>query len=146
MKPIILVLAATLSALIATPALAADDCKVGSTGPGGEPIIADIALDLASGARLDPAVLPERASGVMCRRASLVPRPEDVRVLIEWRVAFAIHDWGTRALWIMVRAGTLDVTVTNGKLNAREKAAVKEWREAAQLRYVLAVAATRAAQ
>ena len=140
MRPKWFVLAVGLSALICFPARAAEQCKVGSTAADGQPRYTDISLDLASSAKLDPSVLPEGSSAVMCRRTSIVPRPEDVRVLSEWGVAFGIVEPGPRALWISVNAGIVEVTVDNGKLKASEKAAVKEWREAAQLHYFLALA------
>ena len=125
---------------MASPALAAEQCKVVSTGADGQLKFTDISLDLAGGAELDPAALPERPSGVMCRRPSIVPRPGDERVLIEWGLSFGIAEEGPRALWIWARAGSLQFKIDNGKLNAREKAALKRWREAAQLRYRVALA------
>lgn len=140
MKLVLFLAAAALCFVIASPVLAAEQCKVASTGADGRPRFTDISLDLEGGAELDPAALPERPSGVMCRRSSIVPRPGDERVLIEWGLSFGIVEDGPRALWIWARAGTLRFKIDNGRLNAREKVALKRWREAAQLRYRLALA------
>src|SRR4029453_17186745 len=136
MRAIKTVLAAGLFILTISPAQA-DDCMAASPSETGGQTNTPINLDLASEARLDPALLPARASAVMCPHPSIVPRPGDERVLAEWRVAFGIKEPGPRALWISARAGTLQITVEGGELSATERAAVDRWLEAAQLRFVL---------
>ena len=140
MKLVPFLAAAALCLFIASPALAEEQCKVASKDAQGRLLFTDISLDLAGGAELDPAALPERPYGVMCRRPSIVPLPGDERVLIEWGLSFGIVEDGPRALWIWARAGTLQFKIDDGKLNGREKAALKRWREAAQLRYRAALA------
>jgi len=64
----------------------------------------------------------------------------DVRVLIEWSVAFGIVEEGPRALWIWARAGRLQTTVDHGELSVAESAAVNAWLETAQARFDAALA------
>lgn len=128
--------AATSIAFLASPAYA-ERCMTASTSADGAPINTPILVDLASETRLDPAALPERTVAVMCPRRSIVPLPNDVRVLREWHVSFGIAEEGPRALWISARAGRLEITVDNGELNAEERAALNAWLEPANVRFLL---------
>lgn len=120
------------------PSAPAEPCKVAWTDSAGAPRYTPIDVDLAGKARLDPAALPDRASAIMCLRRSLVPRPEDYRVLSEWRLPFGIaEEKGQRALWISARAGRLEVKVDGGKLSTAERAAVRQWIAPANIRFVL---------
>lgn len=134
MKAIMAFLAAGLLAFPALPTQA-EACRAGRSGAGGEPQFTSIALDLASRTRLDPAALPQGTNGVVCRRPSIVPRAEDVRVLTEWRVAFGITEDGPRALWIWARDRRLQTIVDHGALSVAERAAVDDWLAAAQARF-----------
>lgn len=139
MKAISVLLAAALFTFMVSPANA-EECRAAWTGAGGEPQSTAIIVDLASRTRLDPAALPEGASAVMCPRSSIVPMPNDVRVLIEWGVAFGIAEEGPRALWIWAKAGRLRTTIDDGELSVAETAAVNDWLEAAQARFDAALA------
>jgi len=139
MKAIRAILAAGLLAFLMSPAQA-EQCRAGRSGAGGEPQFTLITVDLASGAKLDPASLPPGTNGIVCRRASIVPRPEDVRVLIEWRVALGLTEDGPRALWIWARDGRLATTIDHGELSAAERAAVDAWLRDAQARFEAAAA------
>jgi hypothetical protein len=139
MKAIGFFLAAGLLTLAVAPARA-DECRAGRSGPGGDPLFTPIDIDLASRTRLDAVALPEGTNGIVCARASIVPRPEDVRVLIEWRVALGLTADGPRALWIWARDGRLETQVNHGDLSAAERAAVDDWLRTAQPRYQAALA------
>lgn len=132
-----LVLTMALAVAASSPA-DAEDCVAASARAGGEWHYPRIAVDLRSGARLDAAVLPEAASAVMCPRPSIVPLPDDVRVLIEWGVAFGIAN-GPRNLWVSAFHGRLEVTVDDGELNASEQSAVDDWLATAQARFTAAL-------
>jgi hypothetical protein len=138
MQAIKVFLAACLFTVLVSPAQA-EECQAGRTGADGEPQTTAIIVDLASSTRLDPAALPERTSAVACRRSSIVPMPDDVRVLIEWAVAFGIAEQGPRVLWIWARAGRLRFTVDHGELSIAERAAVDDWLKAAQARFAAAL-------
>lgn len=133
MKAIIVFLAAGFFTF-ASPAVA-EACRAAWTGADGEPETRAIAVDFVSRARLDPALLPPGTSAIVCRRPSLVPLANDVRVLIEWRVAFAVSGDGPRMLWISARDGRLQITVDHGELNVAEAAAVDDWLKMAQARF-----------
>jgi len=139
MKAIGTVMAASLLALLVSPARA-EECRAGRGGPGGEPQFTAIQVDLASPTKLDAASLPEGTNGIVCRRASLVPRPDDVRMLIEWHVALGLEEGGPRVLWIWARDGQLQTRVNHGALSAAESTAVDQWRAAAQARFAAALA------
>lgn len=113
----------------------AEECSAAWTDASGEAHIASIVINLASTNSLGAAALPQRTSGVACPRASIVPLPNDVRVLIELGVSLGIMDEGGRALWIWARGGRLQTTIDNGELSPAEAAAVREWSEAAQARF-----------
>jgi hypothetical protein len=136
MKAINILLVAASISFAASPAYA-ERCMAASTGADGEPVNTPVIVDLASETRLDPAALPERTVGVMCPRSSIIPLTNDVRILSEWHVAFGIREEGPSSLWIGARAGRLEFTVDHGELTTREKAAVNEWLEAANIRFLL---------
>ena len=138
MKAINLFLAAALIVLVVSP-LHAEDCRAGSTSSDGEQRITPIRVDLASTTPLNRAAVPEGTSGVACGRLSIVPMPDDVRVLIEWRVSFGVVE-GSRSLWIWARAGQLQTTVDGGELSSAESSAVGDWLLAAQARFNAALA------
>jgi hypothetical protein len=132
MKAIDLVLAAG-AFFLAAPAQA-EECRAASTVADGEPQFTAIMVDTASPTRLDPTALPHRTSAIACGRSSIVPAPDDVRILIEWAVSLGIVE-GPRSLWIWARAGRLQVTVDDGELSTAERTAVNAWLEAAQARF-----------
>lgn len=136
MKTGVGMMAAGLLACAGAPARA-EQCMAASTDPRGETRHSWIEIDFARETRFDPAALPEGTVAIMCRRASIVPRPDDVRVPSEWRIPFGITQGGDRALWIGVRAGRLQVSVDGGKLSPAEKKAVKDWLDPANVRLVL---------
>lgn len=136
MKLLTGMLAAALSASGVSPAQA-ERCMAASMAANGEPQYTQVVVDLDSETRLNPADLPERTVAVMCLRPSIVPMPNDVRVLSEWRVAFGIAEQGARALWISAEAGRIQIRVDDGELNARERAALDEWLVPANVRLLL---------
>jgi len=138
MKAFKLLLAAGLYVVMNSPAHA-EECVAGSTDVSGEWRYTTIIVDLASDAGLDPSALPARTSAVMCPRSSILPMPGDIRVLIEWRVAFGIAEEGPRSLWISSTAGRLQVTIDDGELNASEQAALDDWVAVAQARFTAAI-------
>ena len=117
----------------------AEECRAAWTSADGEVHTAIVVVDFASRTRLDPAALPQGASALMCLRPSIVPRPDDIRVLSEWRIPFGIAEQGGRTLWIGANAGILETRVEHGELSSAERSAVNQWREAAQLRFFLEV-------
>jgi hypothetical protein len=142
MKLIFLVLAIGAPALAATPAHA-DPCVSAPMNPDSNFQFPHFELDLGDGVRLDRARLPAGTAIVVCRRASLIPQPDDLRVLMEWNVAFGIsEDRGPRSLWISATAGRLEITVDNGELSVAEQAAIDAWVAAAQARFSAALAAS----
>ena len=130
----IYVLLATALLASASPAPRAD-CLAAWTDAAGEPQSTWVVLDLASPSELDPAALPERTSGIACPRASIVPLPEDIRVLGELGVSLGIIEEGGRTLWIWSQNGLLQTTVDDGELSAAEAADVNRWSAAAQTRF-----------
>jgi hypothetical protein len=121
----------------ASPPARAEQCMAGWRDAQGKAQFTPVTIDFASAARFDPTTLPERTWAVMCNRQSLVPRPDDVRVLSELHVAFGIAGDGKRSLWISARAGRLQVTVDGGKLTLAEQRAVDEWLDPANVRFIL---------
>ena len=142
MKALNASLVVVLFALLVTPAHA-EECQTGWEDAAGAPQNRAINIDFASLARLDRAVLPEGTSGIACRRASIVPMPDDIRVLIEWGVSFGLLVEDGRSLWIWSRGGRLQSTVDNGELSAAESDGVNGWLEVAQARFDAALAARR---
>jgi hypothetical protein len=138
MKAIGTILAAGIFASLSAPAHAGR-CMAGSRDANGAPRQTPVVVDLDSERRLDPGALPERTSAVMCARRSIVPRPNDIRVLSEWNVAFGIAEEGGRRrnLWISVSAGRVETRVEGGELSAAERAAVEEWRTPANIRFLV---------
>jgi hypothetical protein len=116
--------------LATSAAHATEHCKALSRTPGGD-VITSVALDLDGAGRLDPHALPEGTNAILCRRAAIVPRPEDARVPSELGVAFVVAE-GERALWIRPRGGRLKASVEGGELSPEEAAAVDAWLKAAQ--------------
>ena len=140
MKVITLVLAMGVPALGASPAHA-DQCVASPMNPDSNFQFPRVELDLGNRARLDRAQLPAGTAIVVCRRPSLVPQAGDLRVLLEWGVAFGIaEDEGPRSLWISSSAGRLEITVDNGELSAAEQAAVDAWLAGAQARFTAGLA------
>lgn len=138
MKAIGTILTAGFLASLSAPAHA-ERCMAGSRDANGAPRNTPVAVDLDSERRLDLGALPERTSAVMCARRSIVPRPNDIRVLSEWNVAFGIAEEGGRRrnLWISVSAGAVETRVEGGELSAAERAAVEEWRTPANIRFLI---------
>jgi hypothetical protein len=132
-----LVLTMALAVAASSPA-DAEDCVAASSRARGEWHYPRIIVDLRSGARLDAAALPEGTTAVMCPRPSIVPLPDDVRMLIEWGVAFGIAN-GPRNLWVSALHGRLEATVDDGELSASEQSAVDDWLATAQPRFTAAV-------
>ena len=126
-------------ALAASSPAYAEDCVAASTNGGGEWHYLPVHMDLGGGARLSPATLPENTAAVTCPRQSIVPLPDDIRVLIEWGVDLFIAN-GPRKLWISAYHGRVEATVHDGGLSAGERSAVDAWRASAQARYTAAVA------
>lgn len=137
MKAIDVLLVAGALAFAASPARA-ETCRTGWTGADGTVQTAAIALDLASPQRLDPAAFPRGTSAIMCLRSSIVPEPDDVRVLSELGIPFGIVVQGEpRTLWLYVEAGQVRYRVEHGDLGIAERAAANRWQEAAERRFVL---------
>ena len=126
MKAISIFLAGGVFASLGAPAYA-ERCMAASRDANGEPRNAPVSIDLDREGRLDTGVLPERTSAVMCARSSIVPRPNDIRVLSEWNLPFGIAEEGgrQRSLWISVRAGAVETKVEGGSLSAAERAAIE---------------------
>ena len=137
------IVAASLAGSIASAA-ATEACRVAVIAPDGTASYPEISLDLTASTRLDREALPPGTSAMMCRRSTLVPQADDIRVLSELGVAFGIVAQGPRVLWISIRAGMVEVMVEHGRLNPSERAAVNSWRSDAQRRFLLAVAAASA--
>ena len=137
MKAINILLATGAFVFLASPTRAGT-CRAAWTEADGTVQTAAITLDLASAQRLDPATLPHGASAIMCLRSSIVPEPDDVRVLSELRIPFGIAvQEGPRTLWIYVEAGQVRYRVEHGDLSTAERAAANRWQEAAERRFIL---------
>ena len=134
-----IIIGALCTAFVASAA-GAETCKVHSKSAVPESEITTLDLDLAQPAKLDPRQLPPRTDAIMCRRPSIVPQPDDVRVIIELGVPFGIAEGGPRSLWIFVTAGIVKTRVENGQLTRSETARLNDWLETAQRRFILAVA------
>jgi hypothetical protein len=133
-----LLMAALLSA--PGPQPIAETCIAGWSDEGGVPQTAQVVLTLSGTEPLDRSALPDRTSGIVCPRASIVPLPDDVRVLSELGVSFGVMDEAGRSLWIWARAGRLRTMVRNGRLIRSESAALRRWSVIAQRRFAEALA------
>jgi len=138
MKAIHFVLAIALPALWTSPARA-EECVASPMDAASDFQFPRVTLDLGSGAKLDPAALPPGTAAILCPRPSLVPLADDIRVLLEWNVAFGILEPGQRMLWVSATAGRLQITVDDGELNAAEQAAVDAWVATSQARFTAAL-------
>lgn len=138
MNAIGLILSAGIIASPSAPAHA-ERCMAGSRDANGASRYTPVVFDLDSAGRLDSGALPERTSAVMCARRSIVPRPNDIRVLSEWNVGFGIIEEGGRGrvLWISVDAGRVETRVERGELTAAERAAIEAWRTPANIRFLV---------
>lgn len=126
---------ASLTLVAATnPSAYAENCVVGWTDAHGEPQTTPVVINFASEEPLN-AALPQGASGVACPRYSVVPLPEDIRVLTELGVSLGWMEEGGRSLWIWSQNGLLQITVDNGDLSPAEAAAVNRWSAVAQSRF-----------
>ena len=132
--------AAVLGAGLAASAAQAQNCVAGWGNASGGAETRSVVLDLSSPARLDRSSFPEKSETIACARPSIVPDPDDVRVLIELSLAFGVVDEAGRSLWIYAEDGRLKTQLDDGKLSSAEKAGVKAWLEAAQLRFTAALA------
>jgi hypothetical protein len=139
MRALKILVAIACSCLAAPVSAAAEECAVGFTDARGEAQASPIKLDPAQ--KLDLATLPNGASGIMCRRPSIIPQPNDLRVLTELGLAFGIVDDARRSLWIYATAGRLQTRLDEGKLTATEEAQLDAWLIPAQARFERALAA-----
>ena len=138
MKATGIFLAGGIFASLGAPA-GAERCMAAFRDANGEPRNAPVVIDLDREGRLDTGALPQGTSAVMCARSSIVPRPNDIRVLSEWNLPFGIAEEGgrRRSLWISVRAGGVEARVEGGELSAAERAALEAWRTPANIRFLV---------
>ena len=132
-------LAAALSAGLAASGANAEDCVAGWENESGRPETQSVALDLSNPAKLERKYFPQSVESIVCARTSIVPLPADIRVLIELGVAFGVADGTGRSLWIYAENGLLKTELDDGKLSPTEKAGVKAWLNAAQVRVTAAL-------
>lgn len=130
---------------VSTAPVAPGHCMAASTKADGAYVYTPITVDLDSGTPLDPEALPERTSAVMCPRPTLVPTAGDHRVLSEWGVSFGLRADDGRVLWLWARAARLRTRV-DGKLNAAEKKAARQWLDHANAAYAQALQAAESAE
>jgi hypothetical protein len=118
------------------PRLEAENCRAGWSEAGRGAQSSELVIDLTGEAPLDRAALPPGTIAIACPRASIVPRPQDIRILTELGVSFGlIEERGRRSLWIWSEDGLLRTEVDNGELSRVEAAAVSHWTASAQPRF-----------
>lgn len=74
---------------------------------------------------LTPPSSAENASAVICQRTTIVPRPDDYRVLTEMHLPLALRTDRT-TLWLMIESGQLKVRFKDGQATPDEMRAVQE--------------------
>lgn len=127
---------ASLTLVAATnPSVHAENCVAGWIDAHGESQTTPVVINFASEELLNAAALPQGASSVACPRDSVVPLPEDIRVLTELGVSLGLVEEGGRSLWIWSQSGLLQTTVDNGDLSPAEVVAVNRWSAVTQPRF-----------
>jgi len=72
---------------------------------------------------VDPGLM-RSATGVLCRRDSIIPERADLRVLTELHVPLAIAE-GQRLAWLIMVKGQLALNFGSGQANAKEQPTIQ---------------------